>query len=492
VNQINDTYRQLLEEDAQPLEPLHYITKQIPFPTISSDKAQTLGQLATAITSAGSQASRLGQRDDDAAARIYAEIRGDYLQNSLQNLASASVSTSKRKGDDSAVYRGGSSGIGTYATSIEAMFRAEAENTNRIFRNDPGRIFAMTCGKALAAFSRTLAELNNIVKSRMLTDCFLAYEIIELMTPLGYRIESHTGQLRTQFAEAVRPVRETARASLIELIVQTRRQAEAASLPPDGKPIPLVSQTATRLQNLVTFDQTLLPILTSIGEGNWRTQQQSLAPSQSTISLELTPSSENPTILSHYLLDYVDTLFTSLNTRAQAVHRTKALQGMFLLNSMAVITRAINSSHDLARYLGIHPHKDKIDSYRKTATSIYLKSWQEPISLLMDTIHTTAASRPLSGQAIDSTSIIKSLNSKDKDKTKEKFKLFNQSFDDLVVRHKSLYMENEVRSSLGREIQNMIEPMYGRFWDRYHEVDKGKGKVVKYGKVELSTILASL
>lgn len=98
----------------------------------------------------------------------------------------------------------------------------------------------------------------------------------------------------------------------------------------------------------------------------------------------------------------------------------------------------------------------------------------------------------MSGSAIDSTQIIKSLGSKDKDKIKEKFKLFNASFDELVVRHKSLHMENEVRSSVSREIQATIDPLYTRFWDRYHEVDKGKGKVVKYSKAELTAMLASL
>jgi len=49
-----------------------------------------------------------------------------------------------------------------------------------------------------------------------------------------------------------------------------------------------------------------------------------------------------------------------------------------------------------------------------------------------------------------------------------------------------------VRSSVSREIQAMIEPLYARFWDRYHEVDKGKGKVVKYSKGELASMLASL
>ena len=53
-------------------------------------------------------------------------------------------------------------------------------------------------------------------------------------------------------------------------------------------------------------------------------------------------------------------------------------------------------------------------------------------------------------------------------------------------------MESEVRAGLAKEIQSTIEPLYGRFWDRYHEVDKGKGKVVRYDKAAIGAMLASL
>jgi exocyst complex component 7 len=496
VNQLNDLYRGMLQEDANPVEPLHYITKQVSFPTLAQDKVNFLSQIASAIASAGATAARMGQRDEDVAARIYAEVRGEYLHRSLQNLAMASVSTAKRQAGKDEIYRQGSSGIGTYVSGIEAMFLAEHENASRIFRNDSPRVLSMTCAKAMSTFARTLSDLNNGIKSRILTDCFLAYEILELATPLAYRIDQRTGAMRSAFSDAMRPIRETARSSLSDVLSQTRSQAEATqTLPPDGNTIPLVSQTATRLQQMAIFDRPLLTMLSSLGEGNWRSPQAAV--SSSTLALELTPSTENPTLLSHYLLDIVQGLLDALQKQSGTLHRTKPLQGIFMLNSVAVLQRPINSNADLARYLSISPHNQKLDAYRKAASSTYLSAWREPSSHLLDTISTKTGStgpgpRPVSGQPIDSTSIIKSLSSKDKDKIKEKFKLFNASFDELVARHKSLHMEKEVKSSVSREIQAMIEPLYGRFWDRYHEVDKGKGKVVKYSKAELGAVLAGL
>jgi exocyst complex component 7 len=493
VNQLNDLYKSMLLEDAKPVEPLHYITKQMPFPTIPQDKVSHLDQIAAAIASAAAQSARLGQRDEDVAVRIYAEVRGDYLQSSLQNLSTASISTSRRRGDE--LYRLGESGVGTYSESIESMFLAEHENTSRIFRKDSPRVLTMTTAKAMSTFARTIAEINSTVKTRIMTDAPLAYEILEKVTPLSYRIESRTGAMRSNFSDALRPIRETARSSLTELLSQTKNQAESVqTLPPDGNTIPLVPQTAKRLQVLATFDRPLLTMVSSLGDGNWRNPSAAAAASASTLALELTPSTENPSILSHYLLDLLSALLDALTSRATTLHRTKALQGIFLLNSIALLSRSINAHADLARYLAITPHNARLDGYRKAASTLYLSAWREPSAHLLDTISTKVggAGRPASGQPIDSTSIIKSLSSKDKDKIKEKFKSFNASFDELVARHKSLHMEKEVKSAVAREIQAMIEPLYTRFWDRYHEVDKGKGKVVKYSKAELSAVLAGL
>jgi exocyst complex component 7 len=496
VNQLNDMYRSMLQEDAKPVEPLHYITKDMSFPVISNEKVSLLNQIAFAIASAAAQSARLGHRDEDVAGRVYAEVRGDYLASSLQNLATASISTSKRRGNDSEIYREGESGIGMYTQGIESMFLAEHENTSRIFRKDSPRVLTMTCGKAMSTFSRTMSELNAVIKSRVMTDAPLAYEILEKITPLSYRMESRTSALRANFSDALRPIRDTARSSLSDLINQTRSSAESLqNLPSDGNSVPLVQRTAKLLASLATFDRPLLTLLTSLGDGNWKNPQA--AASSSTLNLELTPSSENPTLLSHYLLDLLSALLDGLTSRAKALHRTTALQGIFLLNSVAIIQRNVNSTADLARYLGISPHNARLENARKSASTLYLTAWREPSGHLLDTISTKTTSgaggaRPMSGQPIDSTTIIKSLSSKDKDKIKEKFKMFNLSFDELVARHKSMYMEKEVKNSVAREIQGLIEPLYGRFWDRYHEVDKGKGKVVKYSKAELSSLLATL
>ncbi len=503
-SQLQDLFRRTLKEDVRPVEPLHYITKGLEFPTFPDKELSQVKQIAAAITSASAKASRSGQREENPAVMIYADVRGPYLSNSLQNLATASINTSTKKGQDTGIYREGTSGIGAYASSLEGMITAEAENITKVFpASEAGLAIETTCQNAMAEFTKTLIQLNTFIKPRIRTDCFLAFEIIDLVTPISYRLESCTGaRLKSQFSDALRPIRETARSSLSELLEQTRQKSSTvAVLPNDGNTVPIVSETMQRLSTLSVYSQPLKILLSSLGDGNWRTAS---TPNNPPPTLDPTTSADSSsTLLSAYLTDILDALLISLETRAKSFHRSKSLQGCFLSNTFAIVDRSIRSSPDLSRALSTSPtHTPKLDSWRKKASSLYLDAWKDPSSHLLDVQYTSRtsgaagaannANRPVSGSAADSAAIVKGLSSKDRDKIKEKFKAFNSSFDEMVARHKSLHMEREVRNMLSREVQAMIEPLYARFWDRYHEVDKGKGKNVKYSKADLASLLVGL
>lgn len=429
--------------------------------------------------------------------RIYAEVRGQYLSNSLANLSSATLTTSKRKNTDE-VYRQGTSAIGTYASGIEGMFLSEFGNILVIFpREDWGVAFESTCRKSLAEFAKTLREVNMHIKTNLPIDCFLAYEIIDIVTSLSFRLDSKTSELKLPFTDALKPIRETAKSSLSELLEDVRRRVQSMqSLPIDGSSLPFTSEVMTRLQTMTQYPQPLTSIMASIGDGNWNpgsagNQSTTSIPSTSTKSFDV--GADGNQLLAHYVIDTMEILLTSLEAKARTLVRSKSLLGVFMANNVALIDRMIRSS-DLADVLATGGAPAKIDSWRKKGTSAYLDSWREPCSALMDVQYTNRGARPPSGNAgiIDSAAVIKGLSSKDKDSIKEKFKSFNASFEDLCQKHKTMSMEREVRSQLSREVQAMVEPLYARFWDRYHEIDKGKGKYVKYDKGSLAANLATL
>jgi exocyst complex protein 7 len=240
----------------------------------------------------------------------------------------------------------------------------------------------------------------------------------------------------------------------------------------------------------------LSTILISLGDGNWSSSASiSSAASSSSPSLKsFDVGADGRQLLAHYAVDVFDALLTNLDSKARILMKGKSVLGVFLSNNVAIIDRGIRNS-DLQSLLQQANNMSRIDGWRKKATSMYLDAWKEPSTYLFDVQYTNRGSqRPPSGsgQTINSAEIIKSLDSKKKDAIKEKFRMFNTTFDELVARHKALHMEREVRELLAKQVQQMIEPLYARFWDRYHEIDKGKGKYVKYDKNTISTVLASL
>ena len=434
--------------------------------------------------------------------QAYGDIRGKYLQASLSNLASASLTTSRRQNADQ-IYQRGTCAIGTYAQGMDAIFSAEWTHVTIIFTsNDWGKAFEVAAAKPLGEFARTLRELNSQVKANLTTDCFLAYEVVGIAHELAYELDKKTGFLKQQIVDAIKPIRDTAKVSLAELLEDVRRRVGGMMfLPTDGAGLPYTAEVLARLQALTAYATPLGSLMASLGAGNWSlpaSANNSSASLPTLKSFDVNP--DTAALLGHYVLDTLDVLMQQLDAKARNVLKQKALVGVFLANNVAIADRAIRGS-DLQKLLAQQPAAaaGKLEGWRKRGTAAYLDSWREPCAALMDVQYTNRSAggpRPASGGAggQDSAAIVKALSSKDKDAIKEKFKTFNVLFESLSQRHRELgpSMEREVRAQLARDIQQLIEPLYGRFWERYHEVDKGKGKYVRYDKASLAGQLATL
>lgn len=481
--QLETYFDKLLRaETPRSIEPLHFITKDKPFPVLSQDKIARLGLVYAFVA---------GGEFESPAARIYADVRGPYLSTSLANLAAASVNTAKKK-NPGAIYRAGTNGIGTYAQAMEGIFLAEYDNVCSIFkREDWGSVFQTTCQAALTELARTLRELNAHIKTHLTTDCYLAYEVTEIISSLSGKLDTRTGELKSSLAAALKPVREAAKSSLSELLDDTRRKVDRLQvLPQDGAPTPIVAETMQRLQAMVEFLRPISSIMISLGDGGWKPNAASAGRSTDAIpslaSFDI--GADGRDIYAHYCLDTIDVLLSALEQKAGTLLKGRVV-GVFLANSTVIIQRMIWDS-ELASLL--ESRLNVLDVWRKKATASYADICVDLSRPLMDVIRTNRAQRPTSGQAIDSASIVKNLNSKEKDKIKENFSKFNSGFDDMVSKHKSYSMEREVRTMFGEDIRQKLQPLYDRFWDRYHEIDKGKGKYVKYDKSSIAAVFLSL
>ena len=164
-----------------------------------------------------------------------------------------------------------------------------------------------------------------------------------------------------------------------------------------------------------------------------------------------------------------------------------------MLNNIAIIEGMIKSS-DLSSSLlpgpdqGLQP---RINTWRSKHIKLYINCWLPASQPLMDVQYTNRNRISTATMNKDSAAIVAAMPSKEKEAIKEKFRTFNALFDELIAKHNTYKMEREVKSLLSEEITKFIEPLYIRFWDRYHEVDR-KGKYVKYDKQALAAQLQSL
>lgn len=489
--QLEGHFERLLQLESQPLEALQFTAKDKPFPTMNRENLNSLAVINNYIVNE----IRNSSSGDSPTLQLYARVRGPWLVATLKNLSISSLSSAKNKKNPDAIYVADTNGINWYAKTMEGLFVAEYDNVCGLFaREEWGKAFNLACQGAISELSRTLRELNTLIKATLTTDCYLAYEIIEAMSNLSSNVEARTGELKPSFAAALKPIRETGKSSLGDLLEDTRRRVAGLNmLPVDGAAVPITTEVMIRLQTMVKFLRPISSIMISLGDGGWKTSASTTVSSDQIPTLNsFDITADGNQIFAHYCLDTIDVLLSSLDQRAKPILRGKQTLGVFIANNAVIIDRMIRTT-DLEPLLA--SRMVDVDKWRKNGVQLYTMAWREPSTHLLDVQYTNrGGQRPTSGSAaaIDSAAILKGLSSKDKDAIKEKFRLFNASFDDLVGKHKSLSMEREVRQIVARQVQSMIEPLYNRFWDRYHEVDKGKGKHVKYDKAAISKIFASL
>ncbi|KIW08736.1 uncharacterized protein PV09_00677 [Verruconis gallopava] len=477
AKQLEQVFRDILREESAKIEPMQYMAKGKPFPTISDSNSNTLRQIHTHVSASVTQASQ-GNTAESPTIKAYTEIRGEYIANTLKTLAMAAVNTGRKMNADQ-IYQPGTNTLPMYADGLKQMAETEYNVVSPIFRREEWeRVCASTMRQPIQEFGKTLRELNTQIQSNMMTDCFLAYEIVGVVQRLALDLE-RVFDVKQPILDALKPVRDTAKMSMSSLLSGIRDAASnLASLPQDGGAIPLTADVMTKLQTMVRLLEPVTSVLRDLGDGGWSRPVQ---------TLDVQPNGEQ--LFVKYARDMIETLLNAEEQRARALLKSAAVQGVFMANNIAVITRMIESSDLFPLLSDLIP--TFVETRRKQAAKRYLDEWQMVCRHLLDQ-QNTRAMRPPSGGASESAVVVKALSSKDKEAIKNKFAAFNKDFDELMAKHRSYNFEREARAMFSKEISALLEPMYRRFWERYHEIDKGKGKYVKYDKSQMAATLSTL
>jgi exocyst complex protein 7 len=108
--QLEDVFRGILGDcSRQKLQPLEFVAKNNPFPLLPPDQLSTLRGINSHISKAAASTSQT-DLSSTPTQRIYADVRGSYLESSLGSLAQASVTTARKVQPD-ALYKKGTNGI---------------------------------------------------------------------------------------------------------------------------------------------------------------------------------------------------------------------------------------------------------------------------------------------------------------------------------------------------------------------------------------------
>lgn len=480
TQQLENVFSETLRSEQDRVEPLNYLIKGLEFPRIPSEKISQLRLLNAHIALSTAQSAQSGG--------AYVEVRGEYISKTLETLAIATMNSTRKTNPDE-IYSQGSNGLGYYTAGMEKAYMAEYDNICAIFAQDEwGRVFTATCRRSLARFTTVMQDLDEYIRAHLITDCFLAYEAVNLISMLAVQLDMRTGELRQPLMEALNPVRETAKASLSRLLNYVKTQVTSiASLSGDGAAAPVVAETMTRLQTMVAYLEPLGSVLASIGDKGWAPSEDS-APGTPALDV----GADGRELFTSYATDTVETLLTALEGKSKALHKNKSVLGIFMANNATIIERMIRSS-ELAPLLS--DYVPKLEATKRKHLKLYTAEFDMLGRYLQDTQYTNrnrASSGAGAPSGVDSATVVKKLSSKDRDAVKEKFRMFNSQFEELVAKHKTYAMEKEVRQQCAVDITKVIEPLYGRFWDRYHDVDKGKGKYVHFDKASLGNKLAAL
>ncbi|SCV04200.1 LAMI_0H14202g1_1 [Lachancea mirantina] len=197
-------------------------------------------------------------------------------------------------------------------------------------------------------------------------------------------------------------------------------------------------------------------------------------------------------LISCFFSDCIDCLIISLERRAQRIlmphqepeignpqssrNTHKQRIGFFLITNITLVEQIVSRS-ELSSVLS-EQGKARLEKLKDRYVAYFISDWRSLTANLLDAVF------------VDSTGKV---SSKDKDQIKEKFKKFNDGFEELASNFKHFRITDPaMKKLLQKEITSLVMPLYERFYGRYKDTFKNPRKHIKYTPNELMSVINSL
>lgn len=222
--QLEEEFKFQLLKFSRPIEPLHYITKSLPFPIYPEPELQLLKTYFTILPPNPDE--NVISKIQNAILVAYVDIRAERMASSLSTLAQGTLNTTHRR--SSVPYDRGSNGFSTYCQSLTGLLKAEAANSDMLASKDVAGLLPDIAKFAVSNFTKVIRDVCDYIGQNLLSECFLAFEMIE---DLAYSIKLLESTLdaesREQLKQNLARLKSLATSSFSELIEDVRRKGAA-------------------------------------------------------------------------------------------------------------------------------------------------------------------------------------------------------------------------------------------------------------------------
>lgn len=466
----------------KPFDPQININKKIPFPYYNDEQLAEMALIIDYFHNAFSDAAPIED--------VFIQERSEMI---LKCMAFLEPFAKKVASSDNTPYERDSGSLLSYTEALSGFVANEKSLVDDLYLQElelKPKVFTGTIKPLLGAYVRLVETNLAYVRKNLENAGILSFELADSVHNVRRALKGGPLENYGPISECSKNVH-TVTQSLFKDVIQRigTKVNQMSAIPADNGVTESTVDTMSRLRKFSEYKAGCLGAMENMRREMWLPTPHKEKEFTFNVSHTLR---EPSALLSCFLSDCIDLLIVSLERRAQRIlmpnqepdvanpnsskNTHKPRIGFFIIMNMALIEQIVDKSN-LGELLGSEGHV-RMEKLKKRYINYLVSDWRDLASNLMDSVF------------VDSTGKI---SSKDKDQIKEKFKRFNEGFEELVSKYKQYRLSDPgLKAMLKSEIVSLVMPMYERFYRRYKDSFKNPRKHIKYLPDELTSVLNQL
>ncbi|AET40712.1 GTP-Rho binding exocyst subunit EXO70 Ecym_6336 [Eremothecium cymbalariae DBVPG len=460
----------------QPFDPQVYMTKKVQFPFYTTEDMQELADILNYFSNS----------ERDLTLDIFVKQRGQLV---LGSLAFLEPFTKQIMQEKNTPYQKSSSGVNSYTEALVTFLGNESALITELYGKQPEKR-AIVLNKVgfpiLHNYAKIVKHNIQLTIDDLNNYGLFVFELGENINKVLYVLDGKQFQGFEELIQYEQELRVVAQSLFKDLIQYIGQKAGSMSqLPTDNGVTEATVDIMSRLRKFSEYKTGCLTTICTMTRESWLPKE-----SKNVWTISITPKHAQQ-LLSCFFSDAIDYLAISLERKAQKIlnpnmepevgvpnKRIPQMQriGFFVLTNITLIEQIVQRSeiNSVLEEVGAA----RLVKLKARYVNYFASDWRDLASNLLDQVF------------VDSTGKI---SSKDKDQVKEKFRKFNEGFEQLVSNYKTCRITDpSMKKLLKQEIFALVAPMYERFHNRYKDSFKNPRKHIKYTPNELMNVLNSL